>query len=121
MTIEKVLQSEIVHIDSELLKFCESKKFINEKTQKVIFYVDNKKIKISNQVTFIEIEDNLFQLTSKVLNQNDNYYMPTESFFGIIQNLSSSSSIKYTNDEFRLTPLSGLKKTIKEYSELKLG
>ena len=39
--------------------------------------------------------------------------MPAESFFGIIQNLSISSSIKYTNDEIRFTSISGLKKTIK--------
>ena len=109
----KTIQNKKLFSVNDFIEITKSKKFINEKTQKVIFYVDNKKIKISNQVTFIEIEDNLFQLTSKVLNQNDNYYMPTESFFGIIQNLSSSSSIKYTNDEIRLTPISGLKKTIK--------
>ena len=109
----KTIQNKKLFSVNDFIEITKSKKFINEKTQKVIFYVDNKKIKISNQVTFIEIEDNLFQLTSKVLNQNDNYYMPTESFFGIIQNLSSSSSIKYTNDEIRLTQISGLKKTIK--------
>ena len=109
----KTIQNKKLFSVNDFIEITKSKKFINEKTQKVIFYVDNKKIKISNQVTFIEIEDNLFQLTSKVLNQNDNYYMPTESFFGIIQNLYSSSSIKYTNDEIRLTPISGLKKTIK--------
>ncbi len=107
------IQNKTLFSVNDFIEITKSKKFINDKTQKVVFYVDNKKIKISNQVTFIEIEDNLFQLTSKVLNQNDNYYMPTKSFFGIIQNLSSSSSIKYTNDEIRLTSISGLKKTIK--------
>ena len=107
------IQNKTLFSVNDFIEITKSKKFINDKTQKVVFYVDNKKIKISNQVTFIEIEDNLFQLTSKVLNQNDNYYMPTKSFFGIIQNLSSSSSIKYTNDEIRLTSTSGLKKTIK--------
>ena len=107
------IQNKTLFSVNDFIEITKSKKFINDKTQKVVFYVDNKKIKISNQVTFIEIEDNLFQLTSKVLNQNDNYYMPTKSFFGIIQNLSSSSSIKYTNDEIRLTSISGSKKTIK--------
>ena len=107
------IQNKTLFSVNDFIKITKSKKFINDKTQKVVFYVDNKKIKISNQVTFIEIEDNLFQLTSKVLNQNDNYYMPTKSFFSIIQNLPSSSSIKYTNDEIRLTSISGLKKTIK--------
>ena len=107
------IQNKTLFSVNDFIEITKSKKFINDKTQKVVFYVDNKKIKISNQVTFIEIEDNLFQLTSKVLNQNDNYYMPIESFFGIIQSLSSTSSIKYTNDEIRLTSISGLKKTIK--------
>ena len=107
------IQNKTLFSVNDFIKITKSKKFINDKTQKVVFYVDNKKIKISNQVTFIEIEDNLFQLTSKVLNQNDNYYMPIESFFGIIQSLSSTSSIKYTNDEIRLTSISGLNKTIK--------
>ena len=109
----KTIQNKKLFSVNDFIEITKSKKFINNKTQKVVFYVDNKKIKISNEVTFIEIEDNLFQLSSKVINQNDNYYMPTESFFGIIQNLSISSSIKYTNDEIRLTSISGLKKTIK--------
>ena len=109
----KTIQNKKLFSVNDFIEITKSKKFINNKTQKVVFYVDNKKIKISNEVTFIEIEDNLFQLSSKVINQNDNYYMPTESFFGIIQNLSISPSIKYTNDEIRLTPISGLKKTIK--------
>ena len=109
----KTIQNKKLFSVNDFIKITKSRKFINDKTQKVVFYVNNKKIKISNQVTFIEIEDNLFQLTSKVVNQNDNYYMPTESFFGIIQNLSSTSSIKYTNDEIRIISASGLKKTIK--------
>ena len=109
----KTIQNKKLFSVNDFIKITQSRKFINDKTQKVVFYVNNKKIKISNQVTFIEIEDNLFQLTSKVVNQNDNYYMPTESFFSIIQNLSSSFSIKYTNDEIRITSTPGLKKTIK--------
>ena len=98
---------------NDFIEITKSRKFINDKTQKVVFYVDNKKIKISNQITFIEIEDNLFQLATKVVNQNNNYYMPTESFFGIIQSLSSSSAIKHTNDEIRFTSISEDKKTVK--------
>ena len=98
---------------NDFIEITKSRNFINEKTQKVVFYVDNKKIKISNQITFIEIEDNLFQLATKVVNQNNNYYMPTESFFGIIQSLSSSSAIKHTNDEIRFTSISEDKKTVK--------
>jgi len=102
---------------NDLIEITKSNNFINDKTQKVVFYVDNKKIKISNQITFIEIEDNLFQLSSEAVNKNGVYYLPTESFFGIIQNLSDSS-IKYTNNEIRFTSISSEKKTITKNIDL---
>ena len=102
---------------NDLIEITKSNNFINDKTQKVVFYVDNKKIKISNQVAFIEIEDNLFQLSSEAVNENGVYYLPTESFFGIIQNLSNSS-IKYTNNEIRFTSISLDKKIITKNVDL---
>ena len=104
---------------NDFIEITNSKKFINDKTQKAVFYVDNKKIKISNQITFIEIEDTLFQLSSKVINKNGVYYLPTESFFGIIQDLSDSSSIKYTNNEIRFTSISVDKKIVKKKVDLR--
>ena len=104
---------------NDFIEITNSKKFINNKTQKAVFYVDNKKIKISNQITFIEIEDNLFQLSSEVVNENGVYYLPTESFFGIIQNLSDSSSIKYTNNEIRFTSNFADKKIVKKNVDLR--
>ena len=61
---------------NDLIAITDSRNFVNEKTQKVIFYIDGKKIKVTNQVTFIEIEDNLFQLSSTVINLNNDYYIP---------------------------------------------
>lgn len=104
---------------NDFIEITKSNNFINYKTQKVVFYIDNKKIKISNQVTFIEIEDNLFQLSSNVINKSGVYYLPTESFFGIIQNLSDSSSIKYTNNEIRFTSISKDKKIVKKNVDLR--
>jgi len=104
---------------NDFIEITNSKKFINDKTQKAVFYVDNKKIKISNQITFIEIEDTLFQLSSKVINKNGVYYLPTESFFGIIQDLSDSSSIKYINNEIRFTSISVDKKIVKKKVDLR--
>ena len=104
---------------NDFIEITKSNNFINYKTQKVVFYVDNKKIKISNQVTFIEIEDNLFQLSSNVINKSGVYYLPTESFFGIIQNLSDSPSIKYTNNEIRFTSISTDKKIVKKNVDLR--
>lgn len=104
---------------NDFIEITKSNNFINYKTQKVVFYIDNKKIKISNQVTFIEIEDNLFQLSSNVINKSGVYYLPTESFFGIIQNLSDSSSIKYTNNEIRFTSITTDKKIVKKNVDLR--
>jgi len=88
---------------NDLIAITDSRNFVNEKTQKVIFYINGKKIKVTNQVTFIEIEDNLFQLSSKVMNLNNDYYIPVESFFSILQNLSKPPPLKYKNDEIRFT------------------
>ena len=104
---------------NDFIKITNSKKFINNKTQKAVFFVDNKKIKISNQITFIEIEDTLFQLSSEVVNENGVYYLPTESFFGIIQNLSDFSSIKYKNNVIRFTSISADKKIVKKNVDLR--
>jgi len=104
---------------NDFIEITNSKKFINNKTQKAVFYVDNKKIKISNQITFIEIEDNLFQLSSEVVYENDIYYLPTESFFGIVQNLFDSSSIEYTNNEIRFTSIFADKKVVKKNVDLR--
>jgi len=104
---------------NDFIQITNSKKFINNKTQKAVFYVGDKKIKISNQITFIEIEDNLFQLSSAVINENGVYYLPTESFFRIIQNLSNSSLIKYTNNEIRFTSISPDKKIITKNVDLR--
>ena len=98
---------------NDLIAITDSRNFVNKKTQKVIFYIDGKKIKVTNQVTFIEIEDNLFQLSSKVMNLNNDYYIPIESFFSILQNLSEPSSFRYKNSEIRFTSNFEDQKTIK--------
>ena len=98
---------------NDLIATTNSRNFVNEKTQKVIFYIDGKKIKVTNQVTFIEIEDNLFQLSSTVMYLNNDYYIPIESFFSILQNLSEPSSFRYKNSEIRFTSNFEDQKTIK--------
>ena len=104
---------------NDFIEITNSRKFINNKTQKAIFYVDNKKVKISNEITFIEIEENLFQLSTKVIKENGHYYIHTESFFGIIQNLSNSSSVQYRNNEIRFISISEDKKTVKTAIDLR--
>ena len=91
---------------NDFIKITNSKNFINEKTEKIIFYIDDKKIKITNQIAFIMIDDNLFQLSSKVVKQNNSYYVPTDSFLNIVNNLSSNISINRSANEISLSKLS---------------
>ena len=99
---------------NDFINITDSKSFINSKTEKIIFYVDDKKIKITNQIAFIVINDNLYQLSSKVVKQNNNYYAPTESFLSIINNLSTSISLTFKTNQINLSKLIELpKKTVK--------
>ena len=99
---------------NDFINITDSKNFINSKTEKIIFYVDDKKIKITNQIAFIVIDDNLYQLSSKVVKQNNNYYVPTESFLSIINNLSTSISLTFKTNQINLSKLIELpKKTVK--------
>ena len=99
---------------NDFINITDSKNFINSKTEKIIFYVDDKKIKITNQIAFIIIDDNLYQLSSKVVKQNNNYYVPTESFLSIINNLSTSISLTLKTNQINLSKLIELpKKTVK--------
>tara|TARA_B100000963_G_scaffold214134_1_gene186742 strand:- start:16173 stop:17324 length:1152 start_codon:yes stop_codon:yes gene_type:complete len=99
---------------NDFIKITNSKNFINDKTEKIIFYIDDKKIKITNQIAFIMIDDNLFQLSSKTVKLNNDYYVPAESFLSIVNNLSTSISISLNTNQINLdriieTP----KKTVK--------
>ena len=99
---------------NDFINITDSKNFINSKTEKIIFYIDDKKIKITNQIAFIVIDDNLYQLSSKVVKQNNNYYVPTESFLSIINNLSTSISLTFKTNQINLSKLIELpKKTVK--------
>ena len=96
---------------NDLAKITNSKKFINDQTEKIIFYVDNKKIKVTNDIAFILIEDSLYQLSSKVIKDKNDYYLPIDSFFNIINNLSkdfsaalTSQRISFSTKKITVTP-----------------
>ena len=96
---------------NDLAKITNSKKFINDQTEKIIFYIDNKKIKVTNDVTFILIEDSLYQLSSKVIKDKNDYFLPIDSFFNIINSLSkdfsavlSSQRISFSTKKITVTP-----------------
>ena len=99
---------------NDFIKITNSKNFINDKTEKIIFYIDDKKIKITNQIAFVMIDDNLFQLSSKTVKQNNDYYVPAESFLSIINSLSTSISISLDPNQINLERIIEIpKKTVK--------
>ena len=99
---------------NDFIEITNSKNFINDKTEKIIFYIDDKKIKLTNQIPFIMIDDNLYQLSSNVIKSNNNYYVPAESFFSIVNNLSNTLSITLNTNEINFSKLTEVsKKTIK--------
>ena len=107
---------------NDFIKITNSKNFINHKTEKIIFYIDDKKIKITNQIAFIMIDDNLFQLSSKVVKQNNSYYVPTDSFLNIVNNLSNNISINRSANGISLstipdTPVKAVKVDIRNEKE----
>ena len=99
---------------NDFIEITNSKNFINDKTEKIIFYIDDKKIKLTNQIPFIMIDDNLYQLSSNVIKSNNNYYVPAESFFSIVNSLSNTVSITLNTNEIKFSKLTEVsKKTIK--------
>ena len=99
---------------NDFIEITNSKNFINDKTEKIIFYIDDKKIKLTNQIPFIMIDDNLYQLSSNVIKSNNNYYVPAESFFSIVNSLSNTVSITLNTSEINFSKLNEIsKKTIK--------
>lgn len=97
---------------NDFIKLTNSKNFTNDKTEKIEFYIDNKKIKITNQIAFIVVDDSLYQLSSKVVMQDNNYYVPAESFFNIINNLSTSISLTLKTNQISLSRLIEIPKKI---------
>ena len=85
---------------NDFLASTDSKPYISEKTEKIVFYIDNKKIKLSNGITFLLIDENIYQLSSKVVRQNNEYFVPTDSFFNIIN--SSVKSLSIMSDESKI-------------------
>ncbi len=99
---------------NDFIQITNSKNFINDKTEKIIFYIDDKKIKLTNQIPFIMIDDNLYQLSSNVIKRNNNYYVPVKSFFSLVNNLSDTLSINLNTNEINFSRLAEVsKKTIK--------
>ena len=85
---------------NDFLLSTDSKPYISEKTEKIVFYIDNKKIKLTNGITFLLIDENIYQLSSKVVKQNNEYFVPIDSFLNIIN--SSVKSLSFMFNESKI-------------------
>ena len=71
--------------------------FVNSKTEKIVIYIDNLKIKLSSNIAFIIIDDKVYQMGRKLIKSNDEYYVPIDDFFNILSiHGSDNHSIDYT-------------------------
>ena len=84
---------------NDFLSSTGSEPYINEKTEKIVFYLDNKKIKITNGITFLLIYDNIYQLSSKVVRQNNEYFVHIDSFINIVNSSLQNLSIMSNSSE----------------------
>ena len=70
--------------------------FVNDKTKKIVIYIDGLKIKLSQNIAFIVIDDKIYQMQSKLIKSNDEYYVPIDDFFNILSvHGSNHHSIDY--------------------------
>lgn len=88
---------------NDFLASTDSKPYISEKTEKIVFYIDNKKIKLTNGITFLLIDENIYQLSSKVIRQNNEYFVPTDSFLNIINSSVKSLSIMFNESKILIS------------------
>ena len=88
--------------------------FVNDKTEKIVIYVQGLKIKLSNNISFIVVDDKIYQMKSKLFKNQDQYYAPIDDFFNILLlNGANQSSIDYNqmSISFNSTTTKTLKKT----------
>jgi N-acetylmuramoyl-L-alanine amidase len=94
---------------NDFLSSTGSEPYINEKTEKIVFYLDNKKIKITNGITFLLIDDNIYQLSSKVVRQNNEYFVHIDSFINIVNSSLQNLSIISNSSEIIISSTSKTK------------
>ena len=94
---------------NDFLSSTGSELYINEKTEKIVFYLDNKKIKITNRITFLLIDDNIYQLSSKVVRQNNEYFVHIDSFINIVNSSLQNLSIISNSSEIIISSTAKIK------------
>ena len=84
---------------NDFLSSIDTEPYISEKTEKVVFYLENKKIKITNGIAFLLIDDNIYQLSSKVIKRDNEYFVNIGSFIKIINSSFQNLSIMSNSSE----------------------
>ena len=86
-------------------KILGSGSFVNDKTEKIVIYVDSFKIKLSNNIAFIVVDETIYQMGNKIIKRDNEYYVPIDDFFNILSvHGSDSHSIDYTTMSITLGP-----------------
>ena len=86
-------------------KIVGSGSFVNDKTEKIVIYVDSFKIKLSNNIAFIVVDETIYQMGNKIIKRDNEYYVPIDDFFNILSvHGSDSHSIDYTTMSITLGP-----------------
>ena len=58
--------------------------FENAARKKIVLYIVNNRVKISNSSSFVVVDDQVFQMSKHALSKYDEIYVPAESFFSIL-------------------------------------
>ena len=69
------------------------KPFENAARQKIVLYLSDNRVKISNLSSFIIINDKIFQLTKHAFGKEKDIYVPAKSFFSIQAKSSCSFNL----------------------------
>ena len=85
--VKTIENNELISLNS-LSSVLGFKNFVNEKTEKIVVNIDGKKIKATNGITFVLLDDKTYQLSKKVIIQNDNYFISTTSLFDLINSIN---------------------------------
>jgi len=109
--VKTIENNELISLNS-LSSVLGFKNFVNEKTEKIVVNIDGKKIKATNGITFVLLDDKTYQLSKKVIIQNDNYFISTTSLFDLINSINPESQFDLKGSEIIIS-----KKTLIQKAE----
>ena len=109
--VKTIENNELISLNS-LSSVLGFKNFVNEKTEKIVVNIDGKKIKATNGITFVLLDDKTYQLSKKVIIENDNYFISTTSLFDLINSINPESQFDLKGSEIIIS-----KKTLIQKAE----